>query len=94
MNKVKIPIFGRSYTISSDDSPEHIKKCVDLLNKRITKISEKTKFNSTLDTAIYAALSFADDIIKLTEGQGLKSEQDIVEDKIKGIIDKIDNATS
>lgn len=90
MSKVRIPIFGRVYTVSSEDSAEHLQKCVNLLNKRITKISEKTTFNSTLDTAIYAALSFADDIIKITEDNSLKAEHDIIEKKIKDIIYKID----
>ncbi len=91
MNSVKVAILGRPYTISSDDDPEHIKRCVEILNKRIAKISETAKIASTLDAAIFSALSFVDDILKMDEGTSLKDESDIIENKISSIIKMIDS---
>lgn len=90
MNKVKVAILGRPYTISSNDEPEHINKCVELLNKRISKISETVKIASTLDAAIFTALSFADDIIKMNSGKPIKEETNEVEKRLTSITEMID----
>ncbi|HOL48493.1 MAG TPA: cell division protein ZapA, partial [bacterium] len=64
---------------------------VEILNKRIAKISETIKAASSLDIAIFTALSFVDDLVKQQNGKQIKTDEDDIEKYLSKIINTIDN---
>lgn len=62
--KREVRIAGRSYTLSSAETPEHIDRTVRLLNARLNEVYALSSRIDKETAAIAAALSLADELIK------------------------------
>lgn len=62
MEKVKVTICQREYSLKTDESPEKIKKLAAELEKTIIYIARKTRAQGEVDTVILASMILLSDI--------------------------------
>lgn len=73
-NLIRIEIWGREYTVKSDEGEERVKNIADYVNRKIKEISESRQTVSTLNVAILAALNIANDYFEAVEHQKTLSQ--------------------
>jgi cell division protein ZapA (FtsZ GTPase activity inhibitor) len=56
VKKYKVSIFGESYTLTSDESEEHITEVVQFLDSHMRDIASKTQLSNAKQIAVLAAL--------------------------------------
>ena len=64
MQRVKVEIFGDSYTLRTDD-PESLEKIVEMVNFNMKAISQNIHSFSSNRIAVMAALKIAEDYMQL-----------------------------
>ena len=67
MNKVKVRIMGREYTLGTDNSPEYTMELAEKLNANLNDMLSDTHGLSGLDVALLAALDAMDEARKAKE---------------------------
>ena len=72
-NKVKVIIFGQSYTIDGDAPKEYILQLAEYLNEKMEEIRRNSSVTNPTQIAILAALNITDEYFQL---QKLKSGTD------------------
>ena len=60
----KVDILGASFTIKSEDPPEHIKQLVDYLERQIGSVQQAMPLVDPLKVAVVAALNIVDELFK------------------------------
>ena len=72
MQKVKVSICGRSYTLSTEESEEYVTRLAARLDARINRFMDENPGASLLSAAVMTALELSDELypgIFLTPGQ-------------------------
>ena len=63
-NTVTVNIYGRSYPMTTDESPEYTEKLADTLNTRFAKLREQKSTLSIQDAAAIISLECLDELVK------------------------------
>ncbi len=88
VNKVKVDIFGQTYTIRGDAPPEYILKLADYVNKKMEDVSNSNVSSNPTQIAILVALNIADEYHQLQE---LKTgAYSALEEKTEALISMLD----
>ena len=70
-----VTIFGREYTLQSDESPEYTSKIADFVDRRMTGIASEQNLADPTRVAIMAAMDIADQLLRRKEQQEAESER-------------------
>ena len=93
--KVSVRILDQEFLISTDASPERVKKIADFLNRNLQQVISKSKGASPYNAAILAALNITEKYFDATEKQTeLKSRVSEKSKKILGLLERAGNAPS
>ena len=88
VNKVKVEIFGQTYTIKGDAPPEYILKLAEFVNKKMDEVSKNNINSNPTQIAILVALNIADEFHQLQELKtGMYSA---LEEKTEALISMLD----
>ncbi len=87
-NRVKVAIFGQTYTINGDAPGDYIHQLAGYLNDKMEEVQANCPAASTAQVAILAALNVADEYFQLKR---LKSgEESEVERRATALISMLD----
>lgn len=87
-NSVKVNIFGQTYTIKGDASPDYIRELSIFLNEKMDDVSRNISSANPTQVAILTALNIADEYFQMKK---LKSGvEGIIEERAKAIISMLD----
>ncbi len=81
MNKVKVKIYNREYTLQTDESPDYTLKLANQLDTQLTEMISSRMAASVVDAAILIALSALD------EAQKVNDNIDNIRTQIKDYVD-------
>ncbi len=87
-SKVRIEIYGRTYTVGSEEGEEHIVRLADYVDRKMREISELTSTISSLDIAVLTALNIADEMFKLREQSQVHSS--LAEEKVSNLLNLLE----
>jgi hypothetical protein len=62
MNSVRIELLGATFSIQTDESPEHLSELVAMVKKRIQLVQSQTSSTDPLKVAILASVMLADEL--------------------------------
>ncbi len=86
--KVRVSIFGQTYTIKGETPPSYIQGLADYLNEKMIDVSSNIPKGTALQIAILAALNITDEYFQMKK---LKSENvSTVEEKASRLISMLD----
>ena len=87
-NRVKVEIFGQTYTINGDASPEYMLQLSEYVNNQMERVSENISNSNPAQVAILVALNIADEYFQLKQ---LKAGAEFkLEEKTKTLISMLD----
>jgi cell division protein ZapA len=87
-NKVKVIIFGQTYTIDGDAPREYILHLAEYLNDKMDEVRKNSSITNPIQVAILAALNVTDEYFQLKK---LKSGTDSeVEKRTLALISMLD----
>ena len=86
--KVDVKIFGQSYTIMGDASPEYMEQLANYVNTKMSEISAASSKVSQTKVGILAALNIADEVFQLREQ--FKKIESTIDEKSGHLIELID----
>lgn len=87
-NRVKVEIFGQTYTINGDAPGDYIHQLASYLNDKMEEVHANCAAANTVQVAILAALNVADEYFQLKK---LKSgEESEVERRATALISMLD----
>lgn len=66
-NKVKVQIFGATYSIQGEADTEYIVRLADYVNEKMKEVAQNLQTGSHLQIAILAALNIADEYFQMRE---------------------------
>lgn len=81
MNKVKVKIYNRDYSLQTDETPEYTIKLANKLDSQIAQMLQDRTAASVVDASLLVALSTLD------ECQKLNDNIDNIRTQIKGYVD-------
>ncbi|MCU0846780.1 MAG: cell division protein ZapA [Spirochaetes bacterium] len=87
-NKVKVEIYGHSYTINGEAPAEYIQQIADYVDKKMREVSSANPGYNLNQTAILVALNIADEYFqmkKITSGI-----EGVMEKKTMALISMLD----
>ena len=84
MNRIKIILAGKEYTIQSEESGSYVKQLAESLNKKIEEFMQANESVSMTSASMLVALGLMDDCIKAS------SDKDNLR---KQVIDYLEEAT-
>ncbi len=88
-SKVKVTIFGQTYTIRGDTEPEYILQLADYVNTKMSEVSAGIASSNSTHVAILVALNIADEYFQLKK---LKSgSENALEEKTRNLISLLDD---
>lgn len=70
-----VNIFNRTYQLRSQGDPDYVRRLAALIDQRMSELSASTPTVDTVKLAILAALSVADECLRLKEQQDSLREQ-------------------
>lgn len=88
-NLVKVKIFGKEYSIRSDDE-DRVLRVASFLNEQLDIIKNNSPVLNVIDQSIMTAFKIASDYIDVLEK--LESLQNIVEVESEALTTKIDSS--
>jgi cell division protein ZapA len=88
-NSVKVEIFGQTYTINGDASPEHISRLADYINDKMMEISSGITNTNPQQVAILAALNIADEYFQLKKIKA--GSEEAVGEKARMLVSMLDD---
>lgn len=65
--KVKVELFGQTYTLKGETSEEHILEVARLVDEKMRTLSAKNPSLDLTKTAVLAAVNLADDYLRLKQ---------------------------
>lgn len=65
--KVKVEIFGDSYSVKGRESTENIRMIAGYVDKKMRQVADRNHRLSNVQIAVLAALNIADELRKLQE---------------------------
>ncbi len=90
--QLKIDLLGASFTIQSNESPEHLSRVAGYLRARIEEVKARYSFADPLRVALLAALNVADELFREREGRGLPGPDTELASVAQKLIDSIDES--
>jgi cell division protein ZapA (FtsZ GTPase activity inhibitor) len=90
--QLRIEVLGTSFTIQSDESPEHLARLSAYVKARIEEVKGRYSFADPLTIAVLAALNIADDMFKSREGRSAAEEGEEISDVAERLLNRIDDA--
>ena len=86
--RAEVEIFGRTYTLESDQSPEYARKVAEDVNERMEKIAASQNTADTTKIAMMAAMQIADELIRAREiGQDRLAAAESAKERLGTVID-------
>ena len=86
--KVRVSIYGQSYNIKGDTSPDYIQQLAEYVNGKMEDVSRNVTSSNSLQIAILAALNIADEYFQVRSvNTGIEGA---VEEKAREIISLLD----
>ncbi len=85
---VKVNIFGHTYSINGDASPEYILNLADYINKKMEEVSIGISNSNPAQVAILVALNIADEYFQLKKIK--TGNEAALEEKTKNLISMLD----
>lgn len=67
VSKVSVEIFGETYVIKGEESPEYIEMLAAYIDKRMKLVQQRSPNLSTAKIAVLTALNLADELNKLQD---------------------------
>jgi cell division protein ZapA len=67
--KVRVPIYGNTYTIQGDASPDYIESLTKYLNAKMEEVASAIPSATSMQVAVLAALNIADEYFQLRDLQ-------------------------
>jgi len=61
-NRVKVEIYGQSYTLSGDVDEAYVQKLARYVDEKMTAVSEATQTVDSVRVAVLAAMAIADEL--------------------------------
>jgi cell division protein ZapA len=87
-NRVKVAIFGQTYTIDGDAPKDYILQLAEYLNDKMEEVRKNSSINNPVQVAILAALNVTDEYFQLKKLKaGAESE---VEKRALALISMLD----
>ncbi len=80
----QVSILGQTFTIDTEDSPEHVAEVANFISQKVKEIQKAAKSASSLQVAVLAALNTADELIKSQSAQKMRISK--AEKKIDSIL--------
>ena len=78
MNRIKIMLAGKEYTIQTEESGSYVKQLAESLNKKIEEFMQENESVSMTSASMLVALGLMDDCIKATSEKDNLRKQVIV----------------
>ena len=89
INKIKVDIFGRTYTIKGETGPEYIYELASYVDEKMKKMSGNLGDKNVSNIAILTALNIADEYFQLLK---IKNGADLeIVRKTKGMISMLED---
>ena len=73
----RIELMGREFRIRSEDEPQHVARAADYVNDQVAEISQAAAQVPPQGVALLAALSIADELLKL------RAEHEALRDRLR-----------
>jgi len=87
MKSIVVNVFGSDYNVKADiDGEAHIVEVAGLVDKKMREIDAQYRQPTPARTAVFAALNFADDLLKGQRGV----DGGWVRHRVGALIDKLD----
>ncbi|MCP4136524.1 MAG: cell division protein ZapA [bacterium] len=87
-NRVKVTIFGQTYTINGDAPPEYMLQLADYVNEKMEEVSVNITNSNPGQVAILVALNIADEYFQMKKIKA-GAENDL-EEKTRTLISMLD----
>ncbi len=87
-NKVKVTIYGHTYNIQGDASPEYILQLADYVNGKMEEVGSSFSSANPVQIAILAALNIADEYFQVRDMKVHLTAD--LESKTKALISMLD----
>lgn len=88
IDKVRVNIYGQSYNISGEASPDYIHELAEYVSEKMEEVGSNISSANSLQVAILAALNIADEFFQLKKfNTGIDGA---VEEKTREIISLLD----
>jgi cell division protein ZapA len=90
-NKVKITIYGNTYNIQGDASPQYIKELAEYVNSKMEDVAGNIASGNIVQIAILAALNIADEYFQVKDAKPASTASTgALEQKTKALISLLD----
>lgn len=87
-NRVKVSIYGGTYSIQGEAAPEYIERLARFVNERMEEVGRSLSSGTPLQVAVLAALNIADEYMQVRDLKvGLTGE---LEQKTRQLISLLD----
>lgn len=86
--EARIEIFGRTYSLRSEEEGEYILRLADYVDRKMKEVSQKTSAVSSLNVAVLAALNIADELFKLREQAQVHTS--LAEEKVSNLLNLLE----
>lgn len=87
-NKVKVSIFGNTYNIQGEATPEYILQLAEFVNDKMEEVNKNIANANLVQVAILTALNIADEYFQLKEMKvGISG---MLEQKTRALISMLD----
>jgi cell division protein ZapA len=86
--KVKVNIFGQTYTIKGEATSDYILELANYLNKKMAEVSANISKGTPTQVAILAALNIADEYFQVKDIK--KWDESAIEEKTNKLIAMLD----
>jgi cell division protein ZapA len=87
-SKVRVAIFGQTYTIKGDASPDYIEELAAYINDKMEDICGRSSTINPTQAAILAAMNIADEYFQLKNSG--TPDSGIIEEKTRALISMLD----
>jgi len=87
-NRVRVDIFGSTYTIRGDASPDYIKSLAEYVDRKMNEVSDSTGSSNQVQLAILAALNIADEYFQISRVR--TGAEGALEEKARMLISMLD----
>ncbi|GAB4288243.1 MAG: hypothetical protein Kow0090_00430 [Myxococcota bacterium] len=85
---VEVTILGKTYHLTSDGDTELLKRAANLLNFKISEVSESSAASSSQTAVVLAALNLAEEYLKAVAAS--KERYDEIKSKIVTLVSQIE----
>jgi cell division protein ZapA len=73
-NRVKVEIYGQSYTMSGDLDEAYVQKLARYVDEKMSAVAEATQTVDSVRVAVLAAVAIADELHTLRQDKGDRDE--------------------